>query len=460
MSGVGRGRGWLNIKREQQAPGGIMTTTTANKEDPIQKYLGYIDNITEIPVKYSKVFHEFETVSDTNILIKKFAEYQYTEDDICECISLLVQTYLLQWNMSFEVIANAYKFNRRALLNSAQNIHENGEYLFKKNKQAFVKFMIMLTRCYYLMEGSQLTIMALIQSSKIILEPVHTDSIRIFTRCLHQVVNADFPVVSFGQNYFITILKHKYTLDPDTFCIFSGLRAAICSTNDAKTRYWLYLALDILGNGLKLLPEDTLAFYAIHLGQTEINYFRQAPDYEQPLYLDTNQSLHSLEQYVSGVSVLKIDDSPLSLERQNDANQRSGASVNVSNTDHMNLATSNHQHRTTHKNSQPRPLTPDNLIQQQNLPIQQHNTQPTYQQPIQSGGAGRAILGSGARNNRTNNGQALKHSPRYEQPEVNGWREEQPQHSAGPPQQFSGLSRPPPPDVSRNHSAWNHDDRC
>ncbi|KAJ8925440.1 hypothetical protein NQ315_009273 [Exocentrus adspersus] len=325
-SGVGRGRGWLNLSKnpnpaaEPPRPGSIPSPTSVNPNSPslideshfADKSNEFIDlinivkqlNINDDGIKFNQ---------KKKYIVESWKDCCQTGEEVERCFDILHQACLSDGDLASKLV---YMISARSFI--TQEIHDqNIRFMFlrklqsnfegiyriavkfykKTNPTAFRNSVQMLGEFYNkarLASGRQLTFMAIavVTYLEMLLESAQPPDLKLFTTQL-----------------YLNGASIKTECPDKSIEILNNVRLLLASDKllTRECKLWLMLALDIASSRFALLSSEIYKFYQEQLGETAMASFQGV---HGALSVQTTHSSGTLDSYQSNVNVLQVT-SPL-----------------------------------------------------------------------------------------------------------------------------------------------------
>ncbi|XP_050292691.1 uncharacterized protein LOC126733423 isoform X2 [Anthonomus grandis grandis] len=336
--GIGRGRGWLNLKAQNQtinAPGSenAQSPPALNNLPPPKVNSNVIDTFSDAQNDYSSLVSKIKhlDINDDGIMfnqkIKHIIESWYQD---CQNAPEVEQSFNLIYEAS---LADPETAGKLVLLIASrtflsQEIHEqNIRMMFlRKLQQSFetcvqlqsaspnlfrnsVQLMGEFFNKARMANGQQFTFMSapLLSYLDMLLDSGDCIDLKLFTTQLYLNGNT---------------LKQEC---PDRVTEILG-KIRLMLTSDQKytseSKLWLLLAIEMANNRFALLPAEVHNFYQEHLGDHAMAFFQGSHG------ALTVQPVHSkkLENYQSHINVLQVSDPPSESAQNNVSGQSNNSS--------------------------------------------------------------------------------------------------------------------------------------
>ncbi|KAK9679788.1 hypothetical protein QE152_g39716 [Popillia japonica] len=446
-SGVGRGRGWLNLNKNTvtkpgQVPSGSLNSPTAELQNCFIS--PSLPNNGACPQQYAKLIsliNQLSNIDDGILINQKFKVIIDTWTHDCptsnqveECFNYIYQKCLEDEIFALKVVGMV-----------ASNTFSQLEISQQRIRRLFIGH---IQRTYegrkQLQQSNPTSFRIAVRVLKMLLESAQPADIQLFTQQL-SINGAAIKIENRPPQQLNDILnKVRQTL--------------ICNLQLTQmSKLILLLAIDLANNRFGLLPADVLKFYQEELGDKVMANFQGSLG---ALSIQTQQSNKTLDSYQSNVSVLQVTPP--------DSTSPIGDSSSIT-----QIAT-----KTTPPQHQTQPLNTSNTAQNMcNAPSQQaysnNNTTANYTNDsgmnVGSSGCwdskkdktavpnrektGRPILGAGARfhkDKQENSGNWRDHQLKED---ASNWVKDKTKSNNGNSGWGEKKSK------SYNNKGWEHDDR-
>ncbi|GJQ71462.1 hypothetical protein Trydic_g8750 [Trypoxylus dichotomus] len=318
-SGVGRGRGWLNInKNAATKPGQISSGSLNSPPSEVQNNFAppTATNNGACPEQYAKLIsliNQLNNIDDGILINQKFKVIIDTWTQDCPTSNQVEDSfnYIYQKCLDDEIfamkvvgMAASNTFSqleisqqkiRRLFIGHIQRTYENREVLQKTKPNGFRIAVRILSEFYHkarLSTGKQITLLVtpLLCYLEMLLESAQPEDIQLFTQLL-SINGAAIKSENRPPQQLNDILnKVRQTL--------------VCNLKLTQmSKIILLLAIDLSNNRFGLLPSDVLKFYQEELGDKVMANFQGSLG---ALTIQTPQTNKTLDSYQSNVSVLQV----------------------------------------------------------------------------------------------------------------------------------------------------------
>ncbi|XP_018579984.1 uncharacterized protein LOC108917725 [Anoplophora glabripennis] len=431
-SGVGRGRGWLNLSKSQNVtvvpprPGSSPTSI-----NPLSPNLALIDD-AQFADKSNEFTDLISIVKQLNLnddgikfnqkkkhILESWKESCQTSEDVERCFDAIHQACLSDADLGSKLVymISARSFIsqeihdqniRLMFLRKLQNNFEGCKLLQKTNPVAFRNSVQMLGEFYHkarLANGQQLTFMAtpFMTYLEMLLESTQSLDLKLFTAQLY--LNG-------------ASIKNE---SPDKIIeILNKVRLLLASEKQLtrECKLWLLLALDIANSKFAILPAEVYTFYHDQLGEAAMVTFQGV---HGTLSVQTTHTSATLDSFQSSVNVLQLS-TPLdtannqvspSSNTQPDLNSTSfGSSGFASDSSHSSTA---NRDTNSHGGKHGRPILGSGARFNKNRSNDESNS--NWRERDQSGGWGGRQKTQGGRGDSRKNtkaGKGWEHDDRFE----------------------------------------------
>ncbi|KAI4467102.1 eif4g domain protein [Holotrichia oblita] len=471
-SGVGRGRGWLNLNKNTmtkpgQTPSGSLNSPTAELQNCFISPT--LPNNGACPQQYAKLIsliNQLSNIDDGILINQKFkviidtwSQDCPTSNQVEECFNYIYQKCLEDEIFALKVVgmvaSNTFsqleisqQRIRRLFIGHIQRTYEGRKQLQQSNPNGFRIAVRILSEFYHkarLATGKQITLLVapLLSYLEMLLESAQPADIQLFTQQL-SINGAAIKTECRPPQHLNDILnKVRQTL--------------ICNLQLTQmSKLILLLAIDLANNRYGLLPADVLKFYQEELGDKVMANFQGSLG---ALSIQTQQSNKTLDSYQSNVSVLQVTP-PDSTSPIGDSS--SIASITTKNTPS--------QHQTQPSNTSNTAQTMCNTTSQQAYSNNNSTSNYTNDSGMNVGGSsgwdtkkektampnrektGRPILGAGARFHKDRQENTGNWRDHQHKDDSSNWSKDKTKSNSN-----SGWGEKK--SKSYNNKGWEHDDR-
>ncbi|XP_025836598.1 uncharacterized protein LOC108744470 isoform X1 [Agrilus planipennis] len=302
-SGVGRGRGWLNLnKRSNPIRPGPIPSSNENQ------------NAEKASLGKDKVLSTLEAldVKDDGILLNQKLKYILecfeqeckTANEVEDKFKLLYQKCLQDSKLATKLVlmVSSYSFIttevhsvklRNIFIRHIQQDFENSKQLQTTDSDCFRNAIRMLGEFFNkarLVDGSQIKFLAapLLRYFDMLVESAQPEDLELFT--VQLFLNGSSIKAEFPQKLSEIMVKIRVLLTTDTQLT-------------KISKLWLLLALDVESHRFSLLTSDLQKFYQDQLGDKAMAGFQ---GFHNPLSVEISYSNKTLDSYQSSVNVLQV----------------------------------------------------------------------------------------------------------------------------------------------------------
>ncbi|CAG9864054.1 unnamed protein product [Phyllotreta striolata] len=420
-SGVGRGRGWMNLQKNQQQH--VLPINIHANETPkisLKDVTEFIDIENDELTKRIKELN----INDDGIkfnqkikfILEKWKQDCQTGEDVEKSFDVLYQECLNDEELASKIVIliasrsfitqEIHDQNLRLLfLKKLQSDFESCKILNETNPAGFRNYVKMLGEFYSkarLANGQPFSFMVtpLLVCLEMLLESAQLSDLQQFTTQIYLNGSSIKAECSDKLNDLINNIRILIIVEKNL---------------SREGRYWLLLALEIAGNKFGALPIEVFKFYQEQIGSKAMAIFQDA---QNSLSVQTVNDNKKLENYQSSVNVLQLSKKPDVPPAGND--QNSSFLSNCSELNASSTSTSGFVSDTSSQNSNGAPREASQKF-------------------------GRPILGAGARLNKSKS--ELPNNRK--EPSPGGWVK-----TNGPGWKDRGAEK-----NSKSKKGWQHDDR-
>ncbi|KAG5861709.1 hypothetical protein JTB14_036471 [Gonioctena quinquepunctata] len=299
----GRGRGWLNLSKNQGAPNNFSVPM-------VPPLIGNTNHINPSVIDDNQFVDAVEYIDLINVV----KELNISDDGIK--FNQKMKYILEKWKEDCKTGDDVEKSFEKIYQASSLSCFEGSKLLQNTNPIGFRNSVRILGEFFNkarLANGEPFTFMAtpLVSYLEMLLESAQPQDIQLFTSQLYlngSSIKAESP--------------EKLT------DLLNSVRLLLVSNEKLSTesKLWLLLSLDGANNRFGLLPTELYKFYQNHIGEAAMANFQGTPSI---LSVQTSQDNKTLDSYQSNVNVLQVT-SPVDTSNDHSSQFPSSDSLNTS----------------------------------------------------------------------------------------------------------------------------------